>query len=159
VNRVQAARWLVAAQFGTIAAWLASGPWLAATPWGLGVQGAGVVLGGWAAAHLSLRQRRRFSVTPLPDRHDTLVTDGPYRRIRHPMYTSVLAVVLPAALAGPPVSVAAGIAVAAVLLAKLRFEERELARRFSGYGAYRRRSGALLPWPVARRTAAPPGPG
>jgi protein-S-isoprenylcysteine O-methyltransferase Ste14 len=85
-------------------------------------------------------------VSPLPDRHDALVTDGPYRWIRHPMYTAVLAVVLPAALLGAPVSVGAGLALAAVLFVKLRFEERELARRFAGYAEYRRRSGALLPW-------------
>jgi protein-S-isoprenylcysteine O-methyltransferase Ste14 len=157
MNREAAARALVAGQFAAIAAWAWSGPVIAPTPWAVGVQAAGVALGAWAAVHMSARQRRAFSVTPLPDRHEHLVTDGPYRRIRHPMYTAVLAVVLPAAVAGPPASIAAGAALAAVLAVKLRFEEHELARRFPAYDLYRRRSGALLPRFGRARDATPPG--
>jgi protein-S-isoprenylcysteine O-methyltransferase Ste14 len=156
MNRQAAAGALVAGQFAAIAAWVWSGPVFAPATWGLGVQAAGVALGAWAAAHMSARQRRTFSVTPLPDRHEHLVTDGPYRRIRHPMYTAVLAVVLPAAFAGPPASIAAGVALAAVLALKLRFEEHELVRRFPGYHAYIRRTGALLPRFGRAPDAAPP---
>jgi protein-S-isoprenylcysteine O-methyltransferase Ste14 len=57
----------------------------------------------------------------------------------------VLAVVLPAALSGPPLAVAAGVALVGVLVLKYRVEDGLLARRFPGYDAYRRRTGALLP--------------
>jgi protein-S-isoprenylcysteine O-methyltransferase Ste14 len=158
VSREAIARALVAGQFAAIGAWLWAGPWLAPWPALVAVQAVGVALGAWAAVHMTVRQRRAFSVTPLPDRHDRLVTDGPYRRIRHPMYTAVLAVVLPAALAGPPAALVAGLALAAVLHVKLRFEEHQLAQRFPEYAAYMARSGALLPWP-GRGGRAGPRPG
>lgn len=139
------ARLLVAGQFGAIVAWAVSGPLGAPSPALLAVQAAGAALGMWAALWMSARQRRRFSVTPLPDAHERLVTDGPYRWIRHPMYTAVLAVVLPAALAGPWPSVVAGVALLIVLVAKYRFEDRLLSARFPEFDAYRRRTGALLP--------------
>jgi protein-S-isoprenylcysteine O-methyltransferase Ste14 len=125
--------------------WAWQGPWLAPSAWLLGVQAAGAVLGVWAAIWMVRRQRGMFSVSPLPDRHEALVTDGPYRWIRHPMYSAVLAVVLPAALSGPPLAVGAGVALVGVLVLKYRFEDGLLARRFPGYDAYRRRTGALLP--------------
>jgi protein-S-isoprenylcysteine O-methyltransferase Ste14 len=137
---------LVAGQFGAIALWLWQGPALSPHPAGIAVQLAGVALGAWAAGWMTLRQRRAFSVTPLPDAHPRLVVDGPYRWVRHPMYTAVLAVALPAALAGPAVSVAAGVALAAVLVAKHRFEDRLLGARFPEHADYRRRTGGLLPF-------------
>ena len=141
------ARLLVIAQFGAIAAWALAGPLVAAAPGGRALQALGVVLGAWAAAWMRLRLGRLFSVTPLPDAHDRLVTDGPYRWVRHPMYTALLCIVLPAAASGGIVSGLAGLALLGVLVVKHRFEDGLLARRFPAeHAAWRRRTGGLLPF-------------
>ncbi|RPH45825.1 MAG: isoprenylcysteine carboxylmethyltransferase family protein [Burkholderiales bacterium] len=140
-------RLLVAAQFGALAGWLVLGPRLSPWPAGVAVQLLGVGLGAWAAVWMTVRQRRAFSVTPLPDAHPRLVTDGPYRWIRHPMYTALLAIVLPGALAGGLPSVAAGVWLVGVLWIKHRFEDGLLAARFGAeHAAWRRRTGGLLPF-------------
>lgn len=140
------ARGLVAAQFAALGAWLLLGPHVSPWPAGLALQVAGVALGGWAGLWMTWRQRRPFSVTPLPDAHPELVVDGPYRWVRHPMYTSLLMLVLPAALAGGPASMTAGAALLAVLVVKHRFEDRLLAARFPGHADWKRRTGGLLPF-------------
>lgn len=139
------ARWLVAGQFAALLAWAAVGPWVAPVPALVAVQVAGLALGAWAGAWMVWRQRRPFSVTPLPDAHPRLVTDGPYRWVRHPMYTALLALVLPAAFSGGPASIATGAALLAVLWVKHRFEDRLLARRFPDHAGYAARTGGLLP--------------
>ena len=137
---------LVAGQFAALGAWLLLGPRLSPWPAGVAVQLGGAALGAWAGLWMTWRQRRPFSVTPIPDAHPALVTDGPYRWVRHPMYTSLLMVALPGALAGGPASVAAGLALVAVLVVKHRFEDRLLAARFPGHADWRRRTGGLLPF-------------
>ena len=77
-----------------------------------------------------------------------LVTEGVYRRVRHPMYAALLlfsagqALVLPNWVAGPAYLVAF-----AILLAfRLGPEERMMAAEFGGeYGAYQARTKRLLP--------------
>ena len=140
------ARWLVAAQFAALGAWLVLGPRVSPWPAGVAVQLGGVALGACAGLWMTWRQRRPFSVTPLPDAHPALVTDGPYRWVRHPMYTSLLMVVLPGAFGGGRASVAVGVALVAVLLAKHRFEDRLLAARFPGHADWKRRTGGLFPF-------------
>ena len=140
------ARLLVFAQFACLAAWVAVGPTVAAHPAGVAVQLAGLALRAWATVWMTWRQRHAFSVTTVPDVHERLVVDGPYRWVRHPMYSSILLVVLPAVLAGSPASMAVGAALLAVLLVKHRFEDRLLAARFPGHADYRRRTGGLIPF-------------
>jgi protein-S-isoprenylcysteine O-methyltransferase Ste14 len=72
---------------------------------------------------------------PLPNA--PLATAGPYRHVRHPIYTGVIAVALGWSLATSSLLGAALTAVLALLLdAKARYEERLLARR-ADYIAYR----------------------
>ena len=136
-------KWLVLLQLSLIAALLATGPWLARAPVWLVLQCAGIALGAWAVASLPLRQLR---VTPEPAPAAELVTRGPFRLIRHPMYLAVL--MAAAALAADAFSwprLGIWLALAVVLHAKLAREEALLAAAFPAYADYRRRTWRLLP--------------
>lgn len=104
----------------------------------------GVLLGLWGIATMRLS---RLSVLPDLLAHAELVTAGPYRLIRHPMYASLLLVALGLVLAAP--SLWRWLIWAALLVnlvVKLRYEEGLLLARFPAYADYRRRTWRLLPW-------------
>jgi protein-S-isoprenylcysteine O-methyltransferase Ste14 len=139
-------RLLVAAQFALIAVWLVAGPRVSAHVIGIFLQLGGLAVAAWAFVVMTAAQRRLFRIAPDPTGHSTLVTWGPYRWIRHPMYSAILLVVGPAWIAVPPDWKTIGFAaLAAVLVTKLRYEERLLAGHFEGYAEYCRTSSRLVP--------------
>jgi protein-S-isoprenylcysteine O-methyltransferase Ste14 len=81
-----------------------------------------------------------------------LRTEGPYRITRHPIYSGILVMLAATALAqGLGRWVALLVAVALVLVAKLREEERLLMRAFPNeYPRYQQRVPALVPRLVPR---------
>ena len=142
----QLARALVGGQFLLLGLWVATGHALATSLPGRAVQVAGCLLAVWAFAVMTLSQRRLFRISPDPTGHTALVRHGPYRWIRHPMYTSILLVV-----GGSMVEwqTAGGwtllVSLGAVLWSKLDFEERLLLQRFPDYADYRQKSWRLFP--------------
>ena len=144
---------LVVAQFGLLAVLaglaLAPGRWPQVDA-GL-LLAAGVVLGLWA---LSANRPGNFNIRPQPRDGAVFVHRGPYRWIRHPMYSALLLAGLGAvrmAGGGDDIVSLAGMAWAAwlallgVLWLKSSVEESALLRVFDGYAAYRQRSGRFLP--------------
>lgn len=118
-------------------------PWRSLVPPLLLFPGAGALLGGWAIAVMNVHHLRIF---PEPHPGARLVTWGPYRWIRHPMYTSLLIFFLPAWLApDAAMNVGLWIALHGVLVLKVLREERLLAGRFPEYADYQRRSWRLWP--------------
>jgi protein-S-isoprenylcysteine O-methyltransferase Ste14 len=104
------------------------------------------VLALWA---LDANRPGNFNIRPTPRHGGTLITSGPYRWIRHPMYTSVLLAAAAAAVTSfEPVDALLWLALLGVLLAKSSLEERALARRFPGYQDYRVRTTRFIPWLV-----------
>lgn len=141
-----ASSWLVTLQFALIGALLLTS-WPAAVPALLPavlalLLGSGVV----GVAALAANRPGNFNIRPEPKAGARLVTSGIYRRIRHPMYSAVLLAMLAAVLADPrPWRIMAWLALLAVLVAKLRREERYLLQRFAEYAAYCERTRRLLP--------------
>jgi len=84
-----------------------------------------------------------------PERDDPLVTAGPFQRVRHPVYTSMLAAAAGAVLMAPHALTIAG---ALTLLAGLELQVRTVeepvlrARHGRAYADYARRAGRFLPW-------------
>jgi protein-S-isoprenylcysteine O-methyltransferase Ste14 len=135
---------LVTLQFTLIGVILVTGPLVATRPVFFVVEILGALLGMWAIVAIGPRDVR---VLPELSARARLITRGPYRRIRHPMYTSVL--ILTVALVGDtatPVRWAIWCVLVVVLVAKLFYEERLLLRRFPEYHDYRKRTWRLVPF-------------
>ena len=109
---------------------------------GLILVAAGLGLAVWARWHLG---RNWSSTVTLKEGH-TLVQSGPYRKIRHPIYTGLLlALVGTAAATGEWRGV---LAVACAFIGvrwKIRVEEDRMRRTFPQYEQYRKATSALLP--------------
>ena len=94
----------------------------------------------------ALRLGRAASVHPEPTSRAALRTGGPYRFVRHPIYSGVLLFAAGiAATAGSVLAVLAFGALVGLLSLKARFEERLLARRFAGYAEYARVTPRFVP--------------
>ncbi len=138
---------LVAAQFFLIGvvALLPGGHWQATAihqAFAAVLVGFAVVLGLWAARWLG----KGLTPLPLPNGQVDLVVHGPYRWVRHPMYTAVIIGMGGIALrSGSWWSVGAWAALVALFAFKSRWEERHLESAFPGYAEYRTRTGRFLP--------------
>lgn len=105
--------------------------------------GAGGVLGVWGVVALG-RNRTAF---PRPLAGGGLVVTGPYARVRHPLYGSVLLASCGWGLIWASVPALVGaVALAGFLRAKAAHEERWLRETYAEYEAYARRVRRLIPW-------------
>jgi protein-S-isoprenylcysteine O-methyltransferase Ste14 len=77
-----------------------------------------------------------------------LIRSGPYRFVRHPIYTAILGMFVGAALVSGDVHAFLAVAVVTgAYLRKIRLEEQNLAQVFGPrYEEYRRETRALIPW-------------
>ena len=111
---------------------------------GTGLVAVGVGVGLWAAARLG----RGLTPSPLPNGAISLVSRGPYRWVRHPMYTAVMLLAVGVATrSGSWLVVAQTVALIVLFNVKARWEERRLAETFSDYKSYQATTPRFLPMP------------
>ena len=135
---------LVAIQLLALGSIALTGPLFAAHPALLLVEGAAGLLGLWAIGTMGIGN---FNVTPDVKRSARLVTNGPYRLIRHPMYTALLAGALALVLdAFSPLRLALWLALLTDLVIKLNYEERLLSQDLEGYSTLMQRTKRLIPF-------------
>jgi len=159
---------LVCLQFALCTALVLLAPWYQLSPDELGVPGfalrpieltasvwAGLVcmafgslLGLWAWGSLGLT---RLRIMPEPGATAELITTGPYRWVRHPMYLGVLLLMFGFVLLNPNwlsnkwLSILLWMALVGVLNRKAAREERFLEHAFPNYAKYRQHTGRFIP--------------
>ncbi|MEW5797715.1 MAG: methyltransferase [Bacteroidota bacterium] len=104
----------------------------------------GIVLGVTSILYMGIPNLRIF---PEPKKDIRLVTTGPYRILRHPMYTSVL--LFSASFIADSTSSFPYILwfiLLAVLIGKIHIEERLLPKLLPGYAEYKKRTWRLIPF-------------
>ncbi len=112
-------------------------------PLTIGLQIAGLLLMVWARLTFGLRS---FHYASNPTAGG-LVTTGPYRFIRHPIYAAVLLIVWTGVAANWSLQ-AAALGLVATLMTALRivFEEALVTERYPEYAAYARRTRRVIPF-------------
>lgn len=135
---------LVVIQFVCIGVLAATGPLIAKHLALRTMEAAGIALGIWAIAIMKVG---RFNVTPDVRQGSALIMHGPYRFVRHPMYTSLLLTAISVVLDHPTaVRLVVCLVLVSDLIVKLLFEEKLLAAHFSGYSDYMKRTKRLVPF-------------
>jgi protein-S-isoprenylcysteine O-methyltransferase Ste14 len=135
---------LVAIQFTFIFYITWTAPILAYTPLWLAVEMVGLFLGLWAVWSMRLFN---FNITPSVKVEGYMVERGPYRFVRHPMYSSLLVMGVP--LVADYFSwlrLLALLGLAVDLVVKLRYEEGLLAAHYPQYAAYMNHTKRLIPF-------------
>ena len=143
--------------FGGVVAYLANPGWMAwasfgVPPW---IRWAGAALGllvipsaYWVLSNLG----ENVSETVLTKAKQRLVTTGPYRWVRHPLYTVGIGLFVSVGLMAANwfILLWAGLALVAIRLVVIPREEAHLVAMFGNdYRRYRSRTGALVPAPGA----------
>ena len=110
---------------------------------------AGLAFTWWARLHLGLLWSS--GITRKPEHQ--VIDSGPYRVVRHPIYTGlILAVIATAVIRGRLQGIVGVVLVIAGFVIKARLEEQFLREQLGGesYGAYAGRTPMLLPLPRRR---------
>lgn len=135
---------LVFVQFLSIGLILITGPVFPANVLLLIIELAGISLGTWAIVVMGIG---RFNIIPDPKEGSHIVTRGPYRLIRHPMYLALLLFTLSLLIAD--FTWWRGLFWLTLLIdlvLKLNYEEILLEKKLDGYSEYKRHSYRLIPF-------------
>lgn len=98
----------------------------------------------WA---ITAMQKSKLRILPEPSSDATLITNGPYRFIRHPMYTAILLGCIGLLLNFfSMIRLVIFLALATILIIKLTWEETMLIQKFDAYKSYRNRTSRLIPF-------------
>lgn len=109
----------------------------------IGLQVAAFLLMLWARIEFGLRSFH-YAANPT---EGGLVTSGPYRYMRHPIYAAILLFVWVGVAANPSLtSLALGLLVTVTVFLRILFEETLVRRRYPEYDEYARRTKRVIPF-------------
>jgi protein-S-isoprenylcysteine O-methyltransferase Ste14 len=135
---------LVTIQFSCIALLAVLSHWRSLPWWSFLLLFLSGILAFWAMAAMRLGN---FNIVPTPVKEGTMVSRGPYKFIRHPMYTSIFIFAL-ALLAGDfkYYKLIISLVLVAGLVAKMFHEEDLLCKHYSGYKEYMKMTKRVIPF-------------
>ena len=135
---------LVGAQFALIGLMVLFSHGVLSSPVAITIFLIGLLFGLWAIMH---NQRGNFHIRPVLKEGCTLITTGPYRLIRHPMYTSVITMMLGVLISTPNlVEALLFLLLILTLYLKGRREEVLWCGHDAGYLVYRERTKLFIPY-------------
>lgn len=112
-------------------------------PVSIGLQIAALLLMIWARVTFGIRSFH-YAANPT---EGGLVTTGPYRYVRHPIYAAILLLVWTGVAANrSPTSVALGLVATAMVALRILFEETLVRQRYPEYDDYARRTKRVVPF-------------
>ena len=121
---------------------VARGGLLGTGPISLSLQGTGLLLALWARLTFGLRSFH-FAANPTLG---PLVTSGPYRYIRNPIYSAALLIILTGvAVHWSLMNALLGALIAAMLIVRIACEEPLLRQAYPEYESYARNTARLVP--------------
>ena len=89
---------------------------------------------------------KSLTANPVPNQDGKLITTGIYGRVRHPIYTGLLAITLGLVVSsGVWGQILIWLALAMLLTYKMRWEEVMLVAKYKGYAEYKTRVPAIIP--------------
>ena len=136
---------LVTFQLASLIYILISGPRIARSWDGLILEAVGILLGLWAIYVAGIHN---VNVAPKPKPGGVLITHGPYRILRHPMYLAQVVAVVPLVnMYFTTLRFIVLLLLIFTLLLKINYEEKGLIRQFGeAYKAYRKSTFRVLPF-------------
>lgn len=103
-----------------------------------------LLLAFWAIATMS---KTRLRIFPEPAQNAILITSGPYKYIRHPMYTALIIACTGLVIADFTwIRLCLLVTICVVLIIKLLYEEELLTSTFTGYIQYKKNTFRLFPF-------------
>jgi protein-S-isoprenylcysteine O-methyltransferase Ste14 len=144
MRRIFISRILVIMQLTCLAALFFTGPVLARKPIFISIEILSILILSWSVSVMSFS---KLNVFPDVRKGAILISQGPYKLIRHPMYLAVILFSLSVVLEFlNPLRLLILLVLVITLIYKIEFEEKLLIKNFNKYPDYRKTTKKLIPF-------------